>query len=324
MKISLRRPLARGGFVKGALTAAVATAFSERATANPTLELKVVTVLVDTASQSFYADDLGFYRKSGIDAKTAIVNSGAAEIPAIVAGTFDIGCSTIGSIAQAVERGLPLTIIAAGAMYDTVTPTTVIFVRAKDSIRSAKDLNGKTIGVNGLSDLIYVASRNWIVKNGGDIDSMKFVEIPFSAQGPTLQRGIIDAVAGGEPSFSIARLHNDARAIAYPYDLVNGRKPFMISAWFSKSDWAEANPDSVKRFSSVIYETARWANKNQARSAAILGKYVTLEPDVLKSMARCRFATSLSESPIQPALNIYYEAKLLPKLIDAATLLYRA
>jgi NitT/TauT family transport system substrate-binding protein len=307
-----------------ALGGAAAAALTRPAYAEPISPLNVVTILVDTSSQPFYATEMGFFKKSGLDAKTTIVASGAVAIPAVVSGTYDIGNSSVGSIAAAIEKGLPLTIVAAGGVYDSGAPTTAIFVRDKEPIRSGKDLNGKTIGVNGLSDLIYVASRAWLARTGGDLDTMKFVEVPFSAQGAALQRGTIDAVAGAEPAFTIAKLRYGARAIAFPYDYVNAKKPFTITAWFATIDWAQAHPDVIKKFQASMTQTARWANANQARSATILGKYIALDPDVLKTMARSKFATSLDAGPIQPALNAYYDAKLLPQPIDAAKLLVKS
>jgi len=242
-------------------------------------------------------------------------------VPAILSESLDVGCSTVGTIAAAVEHGLPLTIFAAGGLYSSDAPTTVIVVEASSAIHSAKDLNGKTIGVNGLKDLIYVATQEWIARNGGDLNAIKFVEIPFPEQGPALQRGTVDAIAGAEPAVSIAKLKFGARALAFPYDIVNDKKPFLISAWFATTDWLKANGDLARRYTAALAATSRWANANHARSGAILAERINLPADVLAVMARTVFATSLDAASVQPSLDISYRAKLLNKPMRASNLI---
>jgi ABC-type nitrate/sulfonate/bicarbonate transport system substrate-binding protein len=68
----------------------------------------------------------------------------------------------------------------------------------------------------------------------------------------------------------LVNLSGESGLKAYPFDAV--AKKFLFASWFATSPWAASHPDLVKRFDEVMRETAVWANKNQAQSAAILAK----------------------------------------------------
>jgi len=42
---------------------------------------------------------------------------------------------------------------------------------------NAADLNGKTIGVNGLRDLQQLCAMSWVDKHGGDSKTLHFIEV---------------------------------------------------------------------------------------------------------------------------------------------------
>jgi ABC-type nitrate/sulfonate/bicarbonate transport system substrate-binding protein len=60
----------------------------------------------------------------------------------------------------------------------------------------------------------------------------------------------------------------------------------------------------VKRYAAVMHETAVWANKNPQKSGQILAKYTKIDPELIATMARTRFAEQpLTPSLIQPLID---------------------
>ena len=92
------------------------------------------------------------------------------------------------SLAVAHARGVPVTIIAPAGLYATNAPTSVCGVAKNSPIKTAKDLNGKTVATNGLKNIGEFGPRAWIDKNGGDSSTVKFIEMPQNEVVGVLER----------------------------------------------------------------------------------------------------------------------------------------
>ena len=84
---------------------------------------------------------------------------------------------------------------------------------------------------------------------------------------------------------------------------------------------SDATPEIVKRYTAVMYETARWANRNHKASAPMLVKYTKMEPDDVDKMIRVDFAEQTRASEYQPLLDTCAKYGYLPKQVAAADLL---
>ncbi len=275
---------------------ALAGAAATRAPAPPA-HLRIMTTPIENGAQVFYAKDMGFFAKAGLDVDVQSVQSGSAIAPAIASNAADIGFSSLVPLAIAHTKNVPFVLVAPGAVWTQTARNSALFVRLDSPIRTGKDLNGKTLSTAGLGTLTEYATRAWIDQHGGDLSTVKFVEMGYSTMS-----GRIDAALLNEPYLETAK--KDHRLLGYPYDAVS--KDFLIAGWFTASAWAKANPDLVARFAAVMRETAVWANKkeNQGKSAEILEKYTKIDPALLASMVRVRFGETLSPSAVQPQIDV--------------------
>jgi len=140
-----------------ALASAVAL-LAAPASGDPTLApLTIGALPTDGGSVVFYAKDLGYFERHGIDATVNTMSSGSAMSAAVVGGTLDIGNSNAATIAQARERGMPLRFIAPSSV--AIPPpamTDVIMVAGNSAIRAGSDANGKVFGVSALKNLTQI------------------------------------------------------------------------------------------------------------------------------------------------------------------------
>jgi NitT/TauT family transport system substrate-binding protein len=120
----------------------------------------------------YFAQELGFFKKAGLDVDIQTVTNGAAAANAVLSGALDISEGNVLSIALAHEKGLPLTFVAPLANYSSNAPTSLLMVDKSSPITSGADLNGKTLAVNGLSDITQIAAEGWIDAHGGDARSV--------------------------------------------------------------------------------------------------------------------------------------------------------
>ena len=148
-----------------------------------------MTLPIDQGAQLYYAQDLGMFKRAGLDVTVQTANYGTQVAAAVAGGAIEIGQSNIMSLCVAYERGLPFSLIAAAGLYSSAKPTSMMIVAKDAPYKNAKDLSGKTIAVNGLKSITQVSVLAWADATGGDSTQLKFAEMPFSEMEAALTSG---------------------------------------------------------------------------------------------------------------------------------------
>jgi ABC-type nitrate/sulfonate/bicarbonate transport system substrate-binding protein len=299
---------------------ALAAASATPAGAQTKPKLRVAFPTLDLTAQVLYANDLGFYDRAGLDVEMLPLGNGAAIIAGVASGTIDIGLGNALTIEGAYKKGIPVTVIAPAAVMLVNSLSNLLLTAKNSPIRTAKDLNGKTIGATPLRGIGEIAVSAWIDKNGGDSTTVKYVEVPFSQTAAMLEAGRVDAAVCSEPFTTPARL--TTRTLANPFAVFGDGS--LITAFFALKPWAQAHPDLVARFAAVMRETAEWANNraNMDQSAEILAKYTKTDAAAVKATVRSRFATALSPTQFQTTIDVSARYKLLDASFPAAELIF--
>jgi NitT/TauT family transport system substrate-binding protein len=290
---------------------AVAAAAS-RADAQATA-LRVGSVPVDAFAQAYYAAEMGFFSKAGLNVEITTFSNGAGSTTAIAGGALDVGISTVAMMANATLHGVPLVYIAGGALYDDRAPTTVLCVAKDATLTGPKDFEGKAIAVVGLRDGTHLAAGAYLTKGGADMSRVSFIEMPFPTMAPALKRGTVAGAIIAEPF--VTAYADDVRVFALAEGAIAPR--FMTGGWFSSLAWVNANRDTARRFANVMYETARWANANHARSGEILQKYAKIDQATISRMTRTTFAQNLTPALLDPSLQWAARLKFTDRLVTA-------
>ena len=267
------------------------------ASAQTLVKLQVATTPNDSGAEVFYAQDMGFFKKAGLDVEITTLNNGGLISAGVAAGTFDVAQSAVSSVASAHERGINFVIIAPAALWTSDRPTSALVVAKNSPLASAKDFDGKTIAVNGLRNVTQVGPEAWIEQGGGNLASVKFLELPFADMPGAVAAGRIDAAQ--------RRLQRNPIA-----------KRFLLAGWFSTTVWAQQHPDLVKKFAAAMLETARWANANPVASGKILEKYTKLP--VSPTMARVLYPERMIPSEAQPLIDASARYGALKKTFPAS------
>jgi NitT/TauT family transport system substrate-binding protein len=141
------------------------------------------------------AQQSGLFRNAGLDVVVQKINSGAATAAALAGGGLDVGILNSVTVIEANAHGVGLSILFPNRMHVPGKPFDAAMVTAAaSSIRSGRDLNGRTIGCTAIKGASWLLCRAWMDANGGDSTTAKFVEVPFSAIPVALESGRIDAV----------------------------------------------------------------------------------------------------------------------------------
>lgn len=281
--------------------------------------IHVLEVAIDLYAGAYYAQAEGFFKRAGLDVDIKTLPNGNVVGTALAGGSGDIGISNVLQVADAYERGVPLTVIAGAGMYSTRAASTALCVNKSSPFKTAKDLEGKTIAVAALNDQTAVALRKWLTENGADYSKIHTIEMGYPAMIAALSAGRIDGAMLAEP-FQTAARKGDARLFAKPFDAI--APEFNIGVWVTTRAWAKAHPDLAKKFADAIYATARWANTHHAESAQVLAKTAKADPEKMNGMIRALQSTDLTVAHLQPPLDAAYQFHLLSKKVDAADLIW--
>jgi NitT/TauT family transport system substrate-binding protein len=300
------------------LAATGALVVPSRSHAQTLTTVRVGSVPVDGYGQPYYGYAAGIFRDAGIDLQVVDLANSGAIAAAITGGSLDVGLGSPSQIAGAKEKGLPFTFFAPGAVYSADAPSSLVMVLKNSPIHVARDLAGKTVGVDNLTSFTQFATLEWLKKNGVDASTVKFVEMPFSSMPGALEAGRLDAALISEPAKSAARATSrvvaDANAAIAPM--------WFISVWFTTESWIAANLSLAHRLARAVVQTSVWANAHHAETAAVLEKATKMPHEVILGMQRSRYGTKLDPALMDPLIDIAAKNGMISAPIAARTLIY--
>jgi NitT/TauT family transport system substrate-binding protein len=293
---------------------------SPPAGAQSLIALKVGTLPTDGCSVIFYANELGYFQKNGLDVDIETMSSGPAIAAAVAGGALDVGVANVATVAQARLHGLPLRYIAPSSMAEPSTMTDIVLVAADSTIRTGADLNNKTIAINGLKDLQQITAMAWVDKHGGDSKTLHFLELPIPQMAAAVEAHRADAALDVEPFVSGARAQGQGKVIG---DVLDGVAPrFMVVGWFALDPWITAHADAAARFATALRQAAAWANAHHAESAAILVRNTKIPASAIDTMARAQFGLSLDPAMIRPIVDAAVKYGVLDRPVDVNDLIW--
>ena len=195
----------------------------------------------------------GFFAKQGIEIKKTLFQSGNDIVLAMANSNGDIGY--IGWVPAMIARtqGIPLVTASASDIEATSIDDNWqnILVKGNSSIRTPKDLAGKTIAVNALKGVGEVVIRAALCKVGVDPNSVKFLAIPFPAMRSALNNGQVDAICAPEPFMSQALTLDGGRIVMAPGPMLGNYWPnggyVRVHDWAKEPQAREGVPDAINQ-----------------------------------------------------------------------------
>ena len=241
------------------------------------------------------------FEKAGLDVTHQAANSGSAAMAAVVSGSYQIATVNLLSICNAHVRGLPISVVAPNTLYTQRTHEALLQVAADSPLKAATDLSGKILGVASLGDIDTLAVKVWVDKNGGDLTSIKFVEVPNAAMPVALAQHRVDAANIQPPVLDASLAAGTTKTIGNPLGAI--ANTFMIVAYVGRTDWAEQNSSVVQRFNRVLRDSANYVNTHYAETAALVADFTQIELSVVQKMNRTLTATRLDPAYFQPLID---------------------
>ncbi len=297
----MKTTLLKRTFTLGLVMAGVMTCMGASAqTAPPTLvTVNAGFVPVTDVAALYLGEEVGIMKKHGIQLKVNVGSNGAALVASVASGEYQFAFSSLVQILQARDKGLPLKIIAAGSSSTGTKGADVTMIHAgpKSGIKSAKDLEGKTVSVNALNGLLQMLGKTAVKADGGDPSKVRFIELGFSEALAALQAGKIDAMVGAEP-FGTAAMAAGYPVISSPY-MAMSNKGMLTSAYFTTEQQIQKNPELFKNIRAAINESLEYAQKNPDGIRKQLPKFTKLGPDVAAKLILPSYLTAIPKESVE-------------------------
>jgi NitT/TauT family transport system substrate-binding protein len=249
------------------------------ATPGPAEPVTIKVADVEGSPYSFLAFGVrkGFFADRGLDVELSQHQGGAAIVPGLTSGEYQIGGSNIVSIFLARSRGLPLQIVAPGTSVgsDADKDFSALVVPADSPIASVRDLVGRRIAVNTLKNVNDIVIKSNLQSQRADISDLKLTEMPFSAMLPALAQGRVDAAMLIEPFVTIAQSQG-ARVLLRPY--VGAKPNLAIGTYSATEGYIREHPGVVKAFQEAAARTASYITDNPDEYREALPTITKLDP----------------------------------------------
>jgi NitT/TauT family transport system substrate-binding protein len=275
--------------------------------------------IVDTAPM-FVAMERGFFKAAGLELETVPMAGGAVIVQGVTSGDLQIGWTNVISLYQAHVAGFDFKLIAGGATNVKGANDTHALLVPKDSpVKAARDLEGKTVAVNTLNNIVHLMAMAWLDKNGASSARVKFVEVPFPQMEAALVAAKVDAASVHEPFASAAMAKGAARLLAHPWSDVINR--FLIASWFASDKWLQKNKQTAQAFVKALNRGVDALNAEPQKTREVITKWTGLPPQIAAKVTLPVYDKVLSEKDLQPTVDLSQKYKLIPRPIKARDLI---
>lgn len=158
---------------------AVAAIFLPFSVALPQEKIAISYSSIDTSNSIwFVADAAGFYRKNGLQAELIYIPSTTTSVSSLLAGDVKVANASGGGVTSAVVGGANLIVV--GCYLNSLPYELVVH----ESVRSAEDLKGKSVGISRIGSASDVAARVLIKGLGLEPDK----DVPILQVGGATER----------------------------------------------------------------------------------------------------------------------------------------
>ena len=141
-------------------------------------KIKIAYSSTDTLNQIWtIPQEIGLYKKNGLDVELVYIGSTTVGVSAIMAQDIQVGNAAGSGVANANVRGADT--VSVGCTINVLAYELVVL----DSVKTAEDLKGKSIGISRFGSVSDVAARE-LLKGLGlrPMDDVKILQVGGAAE----------------------------------------------------------------------------------------------------------------------------------------------
>ncbi|MDX3614314.1 ABC transporter substrate-binding protein [Streptomyces europaeiscabiei] len=283
-----------------------------------TLKLGVIPI-IDVAPL-YLGEKKGFYSKRGLELEPTLAQGGAAIVPGVVSGQFDFGFSNMTSLLVARSKNVPVKAVVNGVASTGKVGAdfAAIAVRKGSRLKSASDLEGKKVAANTLGNICDTSVNESVRKDGGDPSEVEYVEMPFDQMPAALANGQVDAACVVEPALATIKSQGGTVLASNFVDV----SPYLtVAMYFTSQQYAEKNPETVKKFQEATAESLAYADAHPDEVREIITTYTKIPENLLETVVLPRWPAEPDRASIERLAELGQKDGLFEKAPDLDKLL---
>ncbi len=269
--------------------------------------------------QYFAAKEQKFFEAEGIKVEDAFTPPPVA-IPGLLSGQFDLAFHNILDIAQINLKGSSVKILFPGAMLTDKFPYAQLVVPAGSTIKTARDLEGKKIGVALLRSAIDLDVTIWLAANGVDPKKVTFVGTGIDGVVPTIKSKQVDAAYVIEPALTVIKGQKLGEVIAVPPAAQTGGG-YMSTGYIARESWIERNPELAQAIVRALDKATQWLAANPKEVPGLISRNSGIPDALAQQMVLPGTTRMVRRENIQPYLDAAAKFGFIEKTVNACGLL---
>lgn len=236
----------------------------------------------------FVAQAQGEYAAHGIETELVQFNNGGDLMTGMASGEVDIGYGGITPVLSAVEKGVPIKVVA-GAQIEG----SGIAVSPESDIDSPEDLAGKSIATPGEASIQYMLLQYYLEDNNMSTDDMNISAMKVAPMNDALNANKIDGMLTYEPYVTMA-VENGNEMFINSSEILPEHPCCVVAA---SERFIDENPDKLDTIISIHENATEFILENPDEAAELLPDDIVADVEIeKKAISGIKFVYGLNET----------------------------
>lgn len=307
-----RRSLLLGGL---GLAATAAVAGCSTGSATSALKPETTTVRFGTipmldAAPFYIATTQNLFTQRGLSINQTMTKGGDQSLPMMLQGQLDVIFGNYVTVVSAIDRKLPIRVIADAA---AAAPGTFSVVTMPNSeIHTPNELIGKRVAVNTLNNM-STALVTAAMTNQGIAPNVNFVPFGFPDMEEALRTGKADAAFMPVPFLTQAQKALGVRQVLDP--IAGPSADIPLDGYTTTEKFARENPNTVQIIRDVLQEASRMASKRGVVEQAMVAA-TGADPTTMALAELPTFSQSLNPTRLQRVADLMLNQGIVSHSVD--------
>lgn len=243
----------------------------------------------------FVAQAQGEYAAHGIETELVQFNNGGDLMTGMASGEVDIGYGGITPVLSAVEKGVPIKVVA-GAQIEG----SGIAVSPESDIDSPEDLAGKSIATPGEASIQYMLLQYYLEDNNMSTDDMNISAMKVAPMNDALNANKIDGMLTYEPYVTMA-VENGNEMFINSSEILPEHPCCVVAA---SERFIDENPDKLDAIISIHENATEFILENPDEAAELLPDDIVADVEIeKKAISGIKFVYGLNETYKQSIMD---------------------